>query len=223
MPEPVIFSWSGGKDSALALHEIQNNSDYDIAALITTVSQEHDRVTIHGVRRALLDAQAAALNLPVQEITLPPECSNADYERIMRAALGPFTDKGITKVVHGDLFLEDLRQYREEKLAEVGMTGVFPIWKWDTTECIEKFEDLGFQAYIVCVDTQMLDGTFAGRLINRELLRDLPGGVDPCGENGEFHSFVFAGPIFARPIPVQLGERVLRDDRFQYVDLVPAE
>src|ERR1700688_1415748 len=220
--ERVVLSWSGGKDSALAAYHLLTSQKYEIATLLTTVTEEYDRISMHGVRRALLEHQAEALGIPLHQIMIPKDCPNELYEARMGAALGHFKAQGIAKVAFGDLFLEDLKQYRDERLAQAGMTGLYPIWMRDTEELVRTFIGLGFKAILACVDTQAIDAAFAGREIDLQLLRDLPQSADPCGENGEYHSFVYAGPIFKKAIPCRAGERVMRTARFNYCDIVPA-
>jgi len=218
----ILLAWSGGKDGALALHEIRKSGQYEIAALLTTVTREYDRISMHGVRRALLEAQAASVGLPLEEVFISPNASNEEYEANMRAALEKYKARGVSGAAFGDIFLEDLRKYREENLAKMGIRGVFPLWKRDTAALAREFVRLGFKAIVTCVDTKMLDGKFAGRLVDESFFADLPAGVDPCGENGEYHSFVFAGPLFSREILFTKGEVVLRENRFLYCDLIPA-
>jgi uncharacterized protein (TIGR00290 family) len=220
VPESILFSWSGGKDSMRALHELAADDRVRVRALLTTMSREYQRVSMHGVRRELHEAQARALGIPLQWIEIPTPCSNAEYETAMQAALEPWIEEGVRTVAFGDIFLEDLRRYREEKLAQVGMRGLYPLWKRDTRELALEFVSLGFRAIITCLDPKVLDPSFAGRTIDSSLLDDLPVSVDPCGENGEFHTFVYAGPGFARTIEFDVGERVLRDG-FWFCDLVP--
>lgn len=222
MAEPVLFCWSGGKDSCLALHELRRDPLREVAALLTTVTEVYDRVSMHGVRRELLERQAAALGLPLEIVTIPPQCVNADYEARMEAALLKWKERGVKRVAFGDIFLEDLRAYREANLARVGMEALFPIWKRPTRRLAEEFISLEFRAVTVCVDPRALDDSFVGREIDEEFLADLPTGVDPCGENGEFHSFVYDGPGFARRVDFTLGEKVLRDG-FYFRDLLPLE
>jgi uncharacterized protein (TIGR00290 family) len=226
MPEKVVFSWSGGKDSAMALHEIRRSDRYQIVALLTTVAEAYKRISHHGVREELLHCQAAAIGVPLDILYLPANsavpCTNAQFEALMERALAKYHAAGVRLVAHGDIFLEDLRAYRERNLARIGMQGVFPLWKQDTTQLMHTFIAAGFKAYLSCVDGAKLGATFAGRPIDLQLLRDLPVGVDPCGEYGEYHSFVHDGPIFRRPVPVRVGEVVLRDNRY-YADLLPAE
>jgi uncharacterized protein (TIGR00290 family) len=218
MPEQALVLWSGGKDSALALHEARRQ--YDIVALLTTVTEDYDRISMHGVRTALLDEQAQALGYPLHKVAIPPVCTNAVYEHRMAEAMDSYVRRDVRTVVCGDLFLEDIRRYREDKLALVGMRPVFPVWGADTRLLARRFLDLGFRAVLCCVDGQALDGQFAGRLYDEALLAELPPGVDPCGENGEFHTFVFDGPLFARPVHFEVGQRVLREGRFWYCDLI---
>jgi len=219
--QQILLSWSGGKDSAMALYTLRQTLHYDVAALLTTVTDEYDRISMHGVRRTLLEQQARAIGLPLQTVYIPPNASNAIYESRLSAALTVYQQQGVQTVAFGDLFLTDIRRYREERLAQVGMEGLFPLWMRDTHELARTFIALGFKAIVVCVDPRVLDPSFAGRLIDEEFLRQLPPGVDPCGENGEFHSFVFAGPLFREAVPFVPGERVLRDS-FVFYDLVPA-
>ena len=219
--ERVILSWSGGKDSSMAAYHLLASQKYEIAALLTTVTEEYERISMHGVRRELLLAQAESLGIPLHPVMIPKDCSNEIYETRMRAALDHFKAQGIVKVAFGDLFLEDLKQYRDERLAQAGMSGLYPIWMRDTDELIRTFIGLGFKAILACVDTQAIDASFAGREIDHALLRDLPESADPCGENGEYHSFVYAGPIFSLPIACSAGERVMRTPRFNYCDIVP--
>jgi uncharacterized protein (TIGR00290 family) len=220
-PAPILFCWSGGKDSAMALHALLQRSDERVASLLTTVTEGYDRISMHGVRRELLLRQAQSLGLPLHEVRIPPQCSNAIYEARMQEALLIHYSAGIRAVAFGDIFLEDLRQYREQNLARLGMTALFPIWKRDTRELIRHFHAAHFRAIAVCVDPKVLDRSFAGRELDESFFHDLPPSVDPCGENGEFHTFVFDGPIFANPIPVRPGE-VLARDSFIYRDLLPA-
>ncbi|MBI3660470.1 diphthine--ammonia ligase [Candidatus Acetothermia bacterium] len=222
MPEKVLFGWSGGKDSTLALYEIQRAENYEIAALLTTVTKDYDRISMHGVRRTLLEQQATSLGYPLEQVFISKQSSNEEYESKMREALTKYQSAGISSVVFGDLFLEEIRKYREAHLAQIGMKGVFPLWGKNTTELAHTFIDLGFEAIIVCVDSKALDGKFVGRIFDKKFLSELPLTVDPCGENGEFHSFVFDGPIFRKPILFKKGEIVLRDNRFYYCDLIPA-
>jgi len=216
----AILAWSGGKDCALALSAVRAEARLKIVSLLTTVTSQYDRVTMHGVRQELLDRQAAAARLPVCKVLIPPKVSSEEYESLMAAALEPFCRQGVSAVVFGDVCLEDVRRYREDKLAQAGLRGVFPNWKQDTKALPRRFIELGFKALVACVDLQVLDGSFAGRDFDESFLADLPEGVDPCGENGEFHTFVYAGPVFDRPLGVRRGRVVVRENRFCYCDLI---
>jgi uncharacterized protein (TIGR00290 family) len=216
--EAVLFCWSGGKDSAMALHVLRQQRDVRIAALLTTVTDGYDRISMHGVRRTLLLRQVAALGLPLCEVRIPPQCVNPIYEERMRDALLAQKEIGVHCVAFGDIFLQDLREYRERNLAQVEMTAIFPIWKRGTRELAKDFCALGFRAIAVCVDPKKLSREFAGRELDESFFRDLPPGVDACGENGEFHTFVYDGPIFSRAIAVERGEVVERDG-FYFCDL----
>jgi uncharacterized protein (TIGR00290 family) len=220
VPEPILFCWSGGKDSAIALHSLLQRNDVCIAALLTTVTEGYERISMHGVRRELLERQAESIGLPLHEVRIPPQCVNPIYEARMEQALRVHYDQGVRKVAFGDIFLEDLRLYREKNLARIGMTGLFPIWKRDTRELIRFFHQQRFRAVAACVDSKVLDPSFAGRELDGSFFRDLPSHADPCGENGEFHTFVFDGPIFHAPIPVRTGSVVNRDG-FVFCDLLP--
>jgi uncharacterized protein (TIGR00290 family) len=222
---PIILSWSGGKDSALALASLRNDPRYDVVALLTAVTREYDRISIHGVRQALLDAQAAALDLPVHRIPLSPQSTNEEYEAAFCSALESARRQhpGVHHVAFGDLFLGDVRSYRERLLRRAGVEPVFPLWGTDTTLLARQFIRDGFVAHLVCVDTQQLDASFAGRRFDGALLAELPANVDPCGERGEFHTFVSEGPIFGEPLSVARGSTILRDERFAFCDLLPTE
>jgi uncharacterized protein (TIGR00290 family) len=217
----IFLSWSGGKDSARALYEIQKANSYSVAALLSTITEDYDRISMHGVRRVLLEQQAEALGLPLKKVLIPKEATNDIYESRMRALLEEGLREGIDTVAFGDIFLEDLKLYRENNLAQLGMKGLFPIWKRDSAELAQSFINLGFKAVLACIDTKFLDPSFAGRPYDQDLLRDLPPNVDPCGENGEFHSFAFDGPIFKHRINHTVGE-VVRRDRYCFCDLIPA-
>ena len=216
----VLVSWSGGKDSAMALSEALKSGNYEVAALLTTVTRDYDRISMHGVRRALLKQQAESLGLKLEEVFITKDASNAEYESSMGKVLSEYKELGVFSVVFGDIFLEDLRKYREEKLGQLNMHAIFPIWKVETNELARRFMGAGFKAITTCVDTNVLGKEFVGREINEDFLSELPGGVNPCGENGEFHSFVYDGPVFKKPIAFSLGEKVLRENRFYYCDLV---
>ena len=223
MPEKVLFSWSGGKDSAMALYEIRKSKDYEVAALLTTVTQDYDRVSMHGLRRVLLEQQAESLGYPLEKIFITKNASNKEYESKMEEILLKYKNAGVNSVVFGDIFLEDLRKYREDNLAKIGIKGIFPIWKRDSKELAQTFIDLGFKAVLVCVDSDVLDRKFVGREFDAKFLSDLPSNIDPCGENGEFHSFVYDGPILRQKVSHELGEVILRDNRFYYCDLIPVD
>lgn len=217
---PLALAWSGGKDSALALWALREELGREPVALLTTVSEEFDRVSMHAVRRKLLALQAAAVGVPLVEVGIPSPCPNEVYEqRMERALASPPLDR-VTTVAFGDLFLDEIRAYREERMARARREALFPLWGRDTGELAQRFVAAGFRATLVCVDPAQLDASFVGRAFDEELLADLPPGVDPCGENGEFHTFVHAGPIFAAPLEVEPGEVAIRDG-FAFQDLVP--
>jgi uncharacterized protein (TIGR00290 family) len=218
--EPFALSWSGGKDSALVLWSMRRRL-VEPEALITTVTEGHERISMHGVRRELLARQAEALGIPLVEVLIPPSCVNEIYDNRMAEAFAAEPLSGIETVAFGDLFLEDVRAYREGRLAAAGKRGLFPLWGHDTTGLAHEFLDAGFEATLVCVDPRALDRAFCGRRYDERLLAQLPPGVDPCGENGEFHTFVSGGPIFAQPIACERGEIVERDG-FVFCDLTPA-
>jgi uncharacterized protein (TIGR00290 family) len=215
--EKAVIAWSGGKDSVLALHEIQRT--IQIQAFITTVSED-DRIAMHGINKNLVFQQAAAIGYPMTEVRIPRNCSNDQYESKMTEALQQYHESGIQSVIFGDLFLEDIRAYREKFLNRIGMNGIFPLWKKDTTLLARQFIDSGFHAKIICVDTQTLSKEFAGREFDSELLNSLPPHVDPCGENGEFHTFVYDGPVFQKPLKIQKGSEYFEQNRFYYCDLL---
>jgi uncharacterized protein (TIGR00290 family) len=225
----AVFNWSGGKDSALALWSAQQTGVFDIRCLLTTLSETHLRISMHGVREALLDRQAAAIGLPLHKIFLPEDAGMETYNAKMSQAMHDLSLQGIRTGLFGDIFLEDLRAFREKALEAVGWNAVFPIWKRPSRELLLDFIDQGFKAILVCVNEACLDPSFAGRLIDRSLLDDLPGNVDPCGENGEFHSFVFDGPLFREPVAFHKGEVVHRrypaaaayETGFYFCDLLP--
>ena len=220
MSEEVLMCWSGGKDSAMALNALRSTPEVHVAALLTTVTDEYDRISMHGVRRTLLERQAESLGLPLHIVRIPPHCVNAVYESRMNDALRESLGHGVRRVAFGDIFLEDLRAYRERKLAPAGMQAMFPIWKRDTRELTREFLRQGYRAIAVCVDPRVLDPSFAGRELDESFFADLPANADPCGENGEFHTFVFDGPGFQRPVECRAGEKVLRDG-FWFSDLLP--
>lgn len=218
--EPVVLAFSGGKDSSLTLHELRRDDRFEVARLVTTVTAGYDRISMHGVRRSLLHRQAASIGLPLTEVTIPPRASNEVYERAMGEAFVRFRKDGIRRIAFGDLFLEDVRNYRLRQLEALGLECVFPLWGRPTAALARAFVDNGFRARIVCLDPAAVDPSFAGRAFDDAFLADLPESVDPCGENGEFHTFVFDGPIFRRPLAVSVGEVVERDG-FWFCDLLP--
>jgi uncharacterized protein (TIGR00290 family) len=220
--KPVLFCWSGGKDSCIALHQLRRDPLREVVALLTTVTEGYDRISMHGVRRTLLERQATALDLPLEIVTIPPQCVNTEYESRMETMLLSWKNRGVTDVAFGDIFLQDLREYREKNLARVGMKALFPVWLRPTPELVREFIAMGFRAVTVCVDPKILDESFVGRKIDEEFLAALPPEADPCGENGEFHSFVYDGPGFSAPVHFTLGEKVLRDG-FYFCDLLPVE
>lgn len=217
----MVVSWSGGKDSALALDALARDPDFEIAGLLTSLTRQYDRISVHGVRRSLLEAQVARLGFPLFEIPLDATCTNESYEAAFHSALHGLRRKlpEVAYIAFGDLFLEDVRAYRERLLAGTGFEPLFPLWGLDTAALARRFVDDGFSACLVCVDTTQLDAEFAGRAFDGRLLGDLPPSVDPCGERGEFHTFVSASPQFSAPVSYRIGERVLRDGRFLYCDI----
>jgi len=219
--EKVIVGWSGGKDSAFALYEIQKTEKYEVKALLTTLTQDYDRISIHGVRRELLEQQADAVEVPLEKMFINKGASNTEYEDELLKILKQQANQGVTAAVFGDIFLEDVRHYREELLSRVDLQAIFPLWKRNTRELAEVFINSGFKTFITVVDSNVLGKEFVGREYNKQFLGDLPKGVDPCGENGEFHSFVYDGPNFKKPVSFTKGEVLLRENRFWYCDLLP--
>ena len=217
----VLLSWSGGKDSAWTLHTLRQNPDYIVAALLTTVNEVFGRVAIHGFREELLDQQAASVGLPVWKVPLPYPCTNADYESRMQTVCARTVQEGFDAVAFGDLFLEDIRAYRIERLAGTGLEPLFPIWGIPTGQLAQQMVAAGLRARITCIDPRHLPASFCGRIFDQNFLADLPPTVDPCGERGEFHSFAFEGPMFAEPIPVEHTHCVEREG-FVYGELIPA-
>lgn len=207
----AYFNWSGGKDSAFALWRVLKGTKFKVEYLLTSMNSFHDRVSMHGVRRKLLEAQAGSLNIPLTTIELPEQPSMAEYETALIDKIKWIKELGITHSIFGDIFLEDLKIYREQKLASVGIQCVFPIWKKDTKNLITEFLDDGFKAVVVCINEKFLDKSFCGRMIDENFLNDLPSTVDPCGENGEFHSFVYDGPLFKYAIPFVKGEIIYKE------------
>lgn len=220
MAEKILMTWSGGKDNAMALYDIKRNENFKIESLITTITADYKRISMHGVREELLDLQVKALGYTLEKILISKNSTNEEYDSKMQQTLEKYDSKGIKKVVFGDIFLEDVRKYREQNLAKIGMEGIFPLWGRETNKLAHEFIDLGFKAIITCVDSLMLDGAFVGRRFDENFLDELTPKVDPCGENGEFHTFVWDGPIFSAPISFELGDKVLRNDRFHYCDLI---
>lgn len=221
MAKQTILSWSGGKDSALALQALRSDPAIEVMGLLTSITRDYDRISIHGVRRSLLEAQVDRLGLPLFEIDLEANCTNEAYEAAFQLAFEEVWTAfpQVSQVAFGDLFLEDVRAYRERLLAGSGLEPLFPIWGQNTEKLAGQFLLDGFQARVVCVDTTQLDESFAGRAFDEQFLRDLPPGIDPCGEHGEFHTFVSAGPIFGWPVDYRVGDKVLRDERFMYCDI----
>jgi uncharacterized protein (TIGR00290 family) len=217
----VLLAWSSGKDSAWALHVLRHREDVQVVGLLTTLSEAHDRVAMHAVRRTLLEAQADAVGLPVQIVPIPSPCPNQAYEAAMERALAVARGAGVEAVAFGDLFLDDVRRYREERMAGTGLVPLFPLWGRPTAELAREMIASGQQATLTCVDPRVLSASFAGRAFDGDLLRDLPATVDPCGERGEFHSFAWDGPAFRKPVPVRGGDVVERDG-FVFADLLPA-
>lgn len=216
----VLISWSTGKDSAYALHQIRQIDSYEVVGLLSTITEEYDRVSMHATRHELLKKQAEQTGLPIYPVFIPAACSNEIYEARMQATLDNAIKQGITHIVFGDLFLEDIRKYRELKLATTTITPLFPLWKKETTILAKEMLSSGIKAVITCVDTAKLHSSFAGRQFDEQLLSDLPSGVDPCGEYGEFHTFVYDGPMFRQPISITTGEMVNRDG-YTFCDITP--
>jgi uncharacterized protein (TIGR00290 family) len=224
MPTPArpraLLAWSSGKDSAWSLHVLRQQGEVEVVGLLTTVNQAFDRVAMHAVRRELLTAQAAAVGLPLTTVEIPYPCSNAQYEAAMAAAMARARGDGVAAVAFGDLFLEDVRRYREDRMHGTGLAPLFPIWGIPTDVLARRMVDAGLRARLTCVDPSKLPAAFAGRDFDAALLADLPADIDPCGERGEFHSFAYAGPMFERPVPIRTGEVVDRDG-FVFADLLP--
>jgi uncharacterized protein (TIGR00290 family) len=221
MKESVVVSWSGGKDSALALDAVVRGGEFRVASLMTTVAEGLERVQIQNVRRELIERQAGALGLPLRCVYIRKGASNVEYEERVGAALAEFREAGVRRVAFGDLFLEEIREYRERLLARLGLAGLYPLWGRDTRGLLEEFVGRGFKAVVTSACARALDESFAGAEVDRAFLERLPPGVDPCGENGEFHTFVYDGPLFARPVGFARGE-LTAEDGFYFRDLVPA-
>lgn len=231
----AIFNWSSGKDSALALYKTLQEDRFEITSLLTSINKEFQRISMHGVHISLLEKQAESLGFPLIKMELPKEPSMEEYREIMSKTMSTIQSQGVTHSIFGDIFLEDLRKYREDQLRTIGMNGVFPLWKIDTTNLIHEFLDLGFKTIVTCVNETYLDKSFAGRIIDHDFIKDLPENVDPCGENGEFHTFTFDGPIFKNPVDFEVGEIVKKtypkpktnendqegDYVFWFCDLIP--
>lgn len=218
----TLLSWSSGKDSAWALHLLRQQREYEIVGLLTTFNRVADRVAMHGVRRSLVRAQAEAVGTPLWEVDLPWPCSNEEYESAMRQACKKAIESHIECVAFGDLFLSDIREYREKQMSGTGLEPIFPVWGLPTRELAEEMVAAGLRAKLACVDTKQISAEFAGRDFDTRLLSELPASADPCGENGEFHSFVYGGPMFKKSVSIQVGE-VVRRDQFVYTDLLPEE
>lgn len=226
----AYLNWSSGKDSALALYKIRQQGELNIGKLLTTINSDLDHISMHGLRKELLLNQVQQIGLPLKLVSLPGTVSSEVYNEKMRVAVEQLKQEGFTHSVFGDIFLEDLKKYREEQLARVALKAVFPLWKNDTAKLIKQFIEVGFKAIVVTTNSRVLDPSFCGRIIDESFIKDLPRGVDPCGENGEFHTFVFDGPVFKAPVTFEIGEKMEKeyepskdwDTRFCYCDLIPA-
>lgn len=208
MKPKAIFNWSSGKDSALTLYKILKDDQFEVTSLLTSINKEFQRISMHGVHVSLLEKQAESLGFPLIKMEIPKEPSMEEYSEIMSKTMNDIKSQGVTHSIFGDIFLEDLRKYREDQLQSIGMKSVFPLWKQNTTDLINEFLSLGFKTIVTCVNETYLDKSFAGRIIDQDFIKDLPENVDPCGENGEFHTFTFDGPIFKNPIAFEIGETV---------------
>lgn len=222
MKRKILLSWSSGKDSAWSLHVLRQNTEVEVVGLLTTINSHFQRVAMHATRYELLKAQAAAARLPLWEVPLPWPCSNEVYEKAMAAACSSAVQQGISGIAFGDLFLEDVRRYREDRLRGTGLDPLFPIWGCNTRELLTEMLDAGLRARIVCVDPSKLPAGFAGCDLDHEIVTRMPEGIDPCAENGEFHTFAYAGPMFYEPIPIEAGEIVTRDG-FVFADVLLAK
>lgn len=216
----VVVSWSSGKDCAFALHQIRTEGKFEVVGLLTTLNSENDRVAMHGVRKELLQKQMDALGLPAEMVMLPMPCDNETYRRLVGGSIEVLRERGVQNVVFGDLFLEDIRQYREEQMHGSGLGSIFPLWLRDTGKLSRDMVDSGLRAVVTCVDQRALSAEFVGRQYDHDFLDDLSAGVDPCGENGEFHTLVIDGPMFSNGLNVELGEKVLHGD-FAFADVLP--
>ncbi len=216
----VVVSWSSGKDCAFALHQVRSEGKFEVVGLLTTLNRENDRVAMHGVRKELLQRQMESLDLPAEMVMLPMPCDNETYSRLLGSTIEVLRDRGVKQVVFGDLFLEDIRQYREEQMQGSGLSPLFPLWLRDTKKLSRDMVESGLRAFVTCVDQRALSAEYVGRQYDHNFLNDLPPGVDPCGEKGEFHTVVVDGPMFSSGISVEIGETVLRGD-FAFVDVVP--
>lgn len=210
MKDKILFAWSGGKDSALALDELLQNQRFEISAILTTVTSEHDRISMHGVRLSLLKKQAESVGLPLEVVYISRDSSNEQYEEAMTETLERHRGHGVSSVAFGDIHLKEIREYRERNMAKIGMECLFPLWGKDAGALVRSFIEKGFKAVVTCVDTRILDRSLVGRMVDSDFLGALPSGVDPCGENGEYHSFVLDGPMFRRPVSCETGVMVVR-------------
>lgn len=215
----ILLSWSSGKDSAYSLYALQQSNEYEVVGLISTVTEEYNRVSMHSTRVTLLQQQAKQLNLPLHMISIPPQCSNQIYASKMNSFIAKVSQTDISHIAFGDLFLEDIRQYREKQLQASAIQPLFPIWKRNTAKLAKEIINIGIKAIITCIDPKKLDASFAGRSYDENFLNDLPTGIDPCGENGEFHTFVYGAPMFKHNIPIRNGKIVTRDG-FVYADIL---
>lgn len=202
--------WSGGKDSSFALYKILQERSVDVLCLVTTINEAYSRISMHGIREELLDAQVASIGIPLKKMLVPKECTNELYEESLLKVFTELKEQGVEAIIYGDIFLEDLKQYRENLLEKAGLKGLFPLWKQNTASLVNEFVDLGFKSILCCVKSELLMKEFTGKLITKELIKQLPANVDPCGENGEFHSFCYGGPIFKQEIKVDIGETVFK-------------
>lgn len=219
MKKQLIVSWSGGKDSTAALYQTLQSAEYEVISLITTITDEYNRISIHGVRKELLELQALSLGIDLKEIYIPKDSTNMEYESSLESALLFFNQLGINNVLFGDIFLEDVKKYRDKFLDRLSMRGLYPLWMRDSNELAYHFIHSGFKAIITCVDSTQLSEEFCGKEYNHDFLSNLPTKCDPCGENGEFHTFVYDGPIFKNKIEFDVGKSIMRDNRFYYTDL----